>query len=119
MTDERCAMTTDQPTPPTGDAIDAMARHLHAEHVREFAWMGGTHLSDPVLVEDCGNCQRWARYAASVPDDVMLAELVKRGTLTEERRVLQNLRPERLLRPSRDRLEDHSRRLVTQWKVAP
>ena len=96
---------------PTPEQVDAVARALHAEHVREFAWMGGTHLSDPVLVEDCGNCQRWARYAANLPTDVMLAALTERGVLTEEtaKQVLTTA-PVRVRR---------TRRLVTPWEVAP
>jgi hypothetical protein len=70
-----------------------MAQALHAEHVREFLWMAGDHLSEPMTVDQCGNCQRWARYAANLPTEVMLAALKARGVevmrVRDSKRVIQ------------------------------
>ena len=75
-------MTTDQPTPPTSDAIDALAELLRSAGV-EVGYANGDQFRKVVARRLLG----WpAAMAASLPDDVMLAELVKRGTLTEERR---------------------------------
>jgi hypothetical protein len=72
-------MTTDQPTPPTSDAIDAVARTMTG---------GGEPcegaFNDAECVLTSKRPEVHAALAASLPDDVMLAELVKRGTLHEE-----------------------------------
>jgi hypothetical protein len=90
-------MTTDQPTPPTSDAIDAVAR---ASNPDAFASSPPTYTSLAMArsVRRAGAMEEafdlltstdpdvHAAMAASLPADAMLAELVKRGTLREETR---------------------------------
>jgi hypothetical protein len=42
---------------------EEVAAALHAQHVAEFDFMKGDRWSDPVAAAECGNCQRWAKYA--------------------------------------------------------
>lgn len=67
-------------------------------------------LSDAECVLTSKRPEVHAALAASLPDDVMLAELVNRGTLTEKWRWVEPFEPS-------DPKRRH--RLVTPWEVAP
>ena len=113
-------MTTDQPTPPTSDAIDAGSGVRFALNDvldafdADFEARDGEPMTDTeretIASAHVHRARVHAALAASLPDDVMLAELVKRGTLTEKWRWVEPFEPS-------DPKRRH--RLVTPWEVAP
>jgi hypothetical protein len=43
-------------------SAEQIAEALHQQHVAEFSWME----ADGFTAHECGNCQRWGRYAAAL-----------------------------------------------------
>ena len=68
------------------------AQWLHLEHIKEFGWLAGDDISDFVTAEQCGNCQRWGRYAAAVQRESVLREAAEhRGDAFDPNEVIHAL----------------------------
>ena len=67
------------PSTPEGEiGPQSLVERMHAEHLREFPWLRGDELTEGVAADQCGNCQRWAHYAALADPEqaVLRADLV-------------------------------------------
>jgi hypothetical protein len=134
-------MTTDQPTPPTSEAIETVARWLVSPSaVDDTPTLRVIAAANRLLTSTDPDVH--AALAASLPDDVMLAELVKRGTLTEDpwsvrctcgaefsgqpdvvaawnREHDDSPNALHIVRWQAPRIRPWTRRLVTAWEVTP